>query len=411
MVSLLIALIFLAFVSLGLPVSLVGSVWPILHADIGVPLTWAGIVSTIISLGKIAASLSSARLGRRLSAGWISGLGTLLTAVALFAFSLSRSFFAICAWSLVYGYGSGAIDAALNHYVTLHYRARHLSWLHCFWGVGAAISPYIMGWALARGSGWPGGYQAVALLQLGLAVVLLATLPLWLRDGRTAGYARLGAGAAGVAGTAGAEEGTKRTEAPRPPGLPQLLRVRGLGSMLLGFFSYCAVETTTYMWASTWLVEQRGVDAGTAATCASLFFIGLTLGRFLSGFVSDRLGDRMMIRLGSAVVLLGIVLVLMPFAASWPALLGLVGIGIGCAPIFPSIIHATPANFGTENAQAIIGVEIASANAGAILIPPFFGVVAGRLGIHLFPVFLLVFAILMILLTERLNRILRYDRR
>ncbi len=410
MASLLIALVFLAFVSLGLPVSLVGSVWPILHADFGVPLTWAGIVSTIISLGKIAASLSSARLGRRFSAGWISGLSTLLTALSLLAFSFSRSFLAICAWSLVYGYGAGAIDAALNHYVTLHYRARHLSWLHCFWGVGAAISPYIMGWALARGSGWPGGYQAVALLQLGLAAVLLATLPVWLRDSRTAGYTSLRAGTAGVPGAQRAEAGG-REEAPRPPGLPQLLGVRGLGSMLLGFFSYCAVETTTYMWASTWLVEQRGVNATTAATCASLFFIGLTLGRFLSGFVSDRLGDSMMIRLGSAMILLGIVLVLLPLAADGSAMLGLIVIGVGCAPIFPSIIHATPANFGAENAQAIIGVEIASANAGGILIPPFFGVVAGRFGIHLFPAFLLVFAVLMILMTERLNRMLHNDRR
>ncbi|MDI9470166.1 MAG: MFS transporter [Bacillota bacterium] len=399
MASLLIALVFLAFVSLGLPVSLVGSVWPILHADLGVPLTWAGIVSTIISLGKIAASLSSARLAARLSAGWITGLSTLLTALSLFAFSLSRTFFAICAWSLVFGYGAGAIDAALNHYVALHYRARHLSWLHCFWGVGAAISPYIMGWALTRGSGWQGGYQAVALLQLGLGVLLIALLPVWLRDRQTAGFTRLQGRATAAT--------MKEKKATRPPGLRELLGVRGLGSLLLGFFSYCAVETTTYMWASTWLVEQHGVDAETAATCASLFFIGLTLGRFLSGLVSDRLGDRMMIRLGGVVILAGIVLVLLPLAASGPAMLGLIGIGIGCAPIFPSIIHATPANFGTENAQAIIGVEIASANAGGILIPPFFGVVAGRFGIHLFPVFLLVFAIIMILQTERLNRILR----
>lgn len=383
MYSLLLAIIYIAFISLGLPDSLLGSAWPVMHEGLGVPVSYAGAVTMIIAGGTIVSSLSSDRLTRKFGTGLVTAVSVLMTALALFGFSVSGEFWMLCLWAIPYGLGAGAVDAALNNYVALHYASRHMSWLHCFWGVGASISPYIMSFALAGGHGWSSGYRYVSIIQIVLSVCLFASLPLW-KQSHT-------------------QKTEEKVEA-RALSFGQMLKIPGVVSVLILFFGYCALEQTTGLWASSYLVDYRDVSAETAAQFASLFFLGVTFGRFLCGFVADRLGDRTLIRVGILTAAVGVVLVLLPVQADLPALAGLIIIGFGCAPIYPSIIHATPFNFGKENSQAIIGIQMASAYVGATFMPPLFGVVASYVGIWLYPLYLMVFAVLMLILSESLNR-------
>lgn len=383
MYSLLLAIIYIAFISLGLPDSLLGSAWPVMHEGLGVPVSYAGAVTMIIAGGTIISSLSSDRLTRKFGTGLVTAVSVLMTALALFGFSVSGEFWMLCLWAIPYGLGAGAVDAALNNYVALHYASRHMSWLHCFWGVGASISPYIMSFALAGGHGWSSGYRYVSIIQIVLSVCLFASLPLW-KQSHT-------------------QKTEEKVEA-KALSFGQMLKIPGVVSVLILFFGYCALEQTTGLWASSYLVDYRDVSAETAAQFASLFFLGVTFGRFLCGFVADRLGDRTLIRVGILTAAVGVVLVLLPVQADLSALAGLIIIGFGCAPIYPSIIHATPFNFGKENSQAIIGIQMASAYVGATFMPPLFGVVASYVGIWLYPLYLMVFAVLMLILSESLNR-------
>lgn len=383
MYSLLLAIIYIAFISLGLPDSLLGSAWPVMQGQLGVPVSYAGIISMLIAGGTIVSSLMSDRLTKKFGAGLVTAVSVFLTAAALFGFSITNSFWLLCLWALPYGLGAGAVDAALNNYVALHYTSRHMSWLHCFWGVGAAISPYIMSYALTSGQGWANGYRTVSILQIGLTAILFLSLPLWKKRAT---------GENGGAGTAA------------PLTLRQAIRIRGVKYILFAFFGYCALESTTGLWATSYLVMGRGIDPETAARYASLFYMGITFGRFLCGFVADRLGDRNLVRIGLAVIFIGIVAVFLPLGIDAACLVGLVIIGFGCAPIYPSIIHATPSNFGEENSQAIVGIQMASAYTGSTFMPPLFGLIASHINVMFYPAFLLVFAVLMLLMTESLNR-------
>jgi len=382
MVSLLLAIIYLAFISLGLPDSLLGSAWPVMYEQFGVPLSYAGIISMIISGGTIISSLMSDRLTRKFGAGLVTAVSTLLTALALFGFSLSRSYIPLCVLAVPYGLGAGAIDAALNNYVALHYASRHMSWLHCFWGVGAAISPYIMGYSLSKDLNWSLGYRIVSIIQICFTAVLFISLPLW-RKNRENGHT---------------------TENSRPLTLKEAVSIKGVKLVLAAFFSYCALEWTACLWASSYLVEYRQIDANTAAIFASLLFIGITVGRFLCGFIADKVGDKNLIRIGTAVTMFGIVLVALPLKVDSIALAGLIIIGFGCAPIYPSIIHSTPVNFGKENSQAIVGIQMASAYVGSTFMPPVFGMLADNISMGLYPFYLMFFGVLMVIMSERLNK-------
>ena len=401
MYSFLLAIIYAAFISLGLPDSLLGSAWPVMHEMLGVPVSWAGLVTMIISAGTIISSLFSDRLTRKFGAGPVTAVSVLMTAAALFGFSISNEFWMLCLWAVPYGLGAGAVDAALNNYVALHYSSRDMSWLHCFWGVGTIISPYIMSYSLTGGLGWQQGYRTVSLLQLVLTAVLFLSLPVWKRARLLQQAAAREVKEAAAGGTAAAVESEK------PLTLRQALRIRGVGLVLIAFFSYCALEQTTMLWASSYLVQFRGIDASVAARFASMFCIGITAGRFLSGFVADRFGDKWMIRLGTLVVFAGILLVAAPVKMDQVSLAGLIVIGFGCAPIYPSIIHATPEHFGRENSQAVIGIQMACAYVGTTLMPPLFGVLSSVVGIGLFSGYLFLFAVLMLAASERLNRLMR----
>ncbi len=379
MFHLLLAVIYLSFISLGLPDSLLGSAWPMIYPQFAVPVSFAGIISTIISLGTIISSLQSDRLTKALGAGKVTAISVAMTAAALFGFSVSGSFWMLCLWAIPYGLGAGSVDAALNNYVALHYASRHMSWLHCMWGVGASVGPYIMSYALTGGSGWQGGYRIISLLQIGLTLILLFSLPLWKN-----------------ADTSGSQQAPALS-------LGQVLAIPGAKQVMGAFFCYCAIEQTTSLWASSYLVLARGVDEVTAARWAALFFLGITAGRAASGFLTMLLSDSQMIRLGECILGAGIVILGLP-VGSTGALVGLLLIGLGCAPIYPCIIHSTPAHFGADRSQALIGVQMASAYTGTCLMPPLFGLIANHIQVGLLPIFLLVLLALMAFLYQQLTR-------
>ena len=384
MFQLLLIIIYLSFISLGLPDSLLGSAWPTMYPQLEVPVSYAGIISMIIAVGTVVSSLQSDRLTRRFGTGKVTAFSVTTTAVALFGFSVSSRFWQLCLWAIPYGLGAGSVDASLNNYVALHYKSKHMSWLHCMWGVGASAGPYIMGFVMTRGGSWNGGYRSIALIQIVLTAILFCSLPLW--KGRPQ-----------VTDEAGQEEA-------KPLSIKEVLKIRGVKEVLICFFCYCALEQTTGLWASSYLTLHKGVPAETAAGFASMFFLGITIGRALSGFLTIKLSDVQMIRLGQGLIGCGIVIILLPLSAA-VSLAGFVVIGLGCAPVYPCIIHSTPAHFGADRSQAIIGIQMACAYVGTCLMPPLFGLLANHLGIALLPGYLIVILALMVTMHERLVRV------
>ena len=375
MVHLLLAIIYLAFISLGLPDALLGAAWPSMYPQFDVPVSYAGIISMIIALGTVVSSLQSDRLTKKLGTGKVTALSVLMTAMALFGFATSHSFGMLCLWAIPYGLGAGSVDASLNNYVALHYESRHMSWLHCFWGVGTIVSPFVMSYALTN-STWNNGYRIVSFLQLGIGVLLLVTLPVWKTNGQNADANGESIGIIGA------------------------LKIKGVPFLLTGFFAYCAVEATAMYWASTYLVEVKGITVDRAAQFASLFYIGLTIGRFLGGFIMNKLGDRRMILLGTCILSCGVISLMLPTGNQLVSLIGFIIIGFGCAPVYPCIIHSTPDNFGAEYSGAIIGIQMASAYVGSTFMPPLFGLLGSLISFRILPVYLAVFIILMITMTE-----------
>ena len=382
MASLLLPIIYLAFISLGLPDALLGAAWPTMYPQLGAQVSWAGGVSMIISACTILSALASDRLNERLGTGRVTAISVATTAVALLGFSFCHAFWQLCLWAIPYGLGAGSVDAALNNYVALHYKSRHMSWLHCMWGIGTMVSPMVMGRVLAGGGPWTAGYRYIALFQIALTAVLFLSLPLWQK--RT-------------------DETAEGGTAPQALSLGQVFRLPGAKEVMLCFFCYCALETTAGLWASSYLTLTRGVAADTAASFASLFYIGITAGRAACGFLTLKLSDTQMIRLGQGVLAVGVAALLVP-GPQLLALAGLVLVGVGCAPIYPSIIHATPDHFGADRSQAVIGIQMASAYVGNLVMPPLFGLLANNITPALFPFYLLALLVLMVVMHEQLVR-------
>ena len=374
MFHLLLAIIYLAFISLGLPDGLLGAAWPSMYPQLGVEVSGAGAVSMTIALGTIASSLLSDRLTWRFGAGKVTAVSVAMTACALFGFSTCTEYWMLLLWAVPYGLGAGGVDASLNNYVALHYSSRHMSWLHCMWGVGASTGPYIMGWVLSGGNHWSGGYRIVGALQILLTAVLFLTLGLWKN---------------------------RQTEAEnaQPVPMKQVFSIPGAREILVTFFCYCGLEQTAGLWASSYLTLSRGVERSTAAFFAGLFFLGMTLGRAVNGFLTVKFDDKTLIRMGAAVIGLGVAAMALPGNL---ALAGLLLVGLGCAPIYPCIIHSTPANFGPERSQALIGVQMASAYVGTLLLPPLFGLIANHIGAWTMPIYLLAILALMAWMHERM---------
>ena len=378
----LLALIYVSFISLGLPDAILGASWPLMQMDLNVPVAYAGIGSILVSVFTIFSSLNSAKLIRRYGTGLVTATSVALTAVSILLISNTANFFWLCVLFIPLGLGAGCVDSGLNDFVANHYEAKHMNWLHCFWGIGATGGPIVMGAALANGASWRGGYLVIGILQAVLTAVLFIALPLWKK-----------AGARGVA----AEEKIEAV------GLLKLLKVPLAKPVLLSFFCYCAIESGVGLWASSFMVAVRGVDAKTAAGFTSLFFLGITLGRFLAGFISVKLNNKQMIRLGEALLLVGIALFIMPFGNA-VMLAALILMGMGCAPIFPSMLHETPNRFGKALSQAVMGTQMAGAYLGGLLMPPLFGFISGFIGLWWLPLYLAVLFVLMTLSSEYVGK-------
>lgn len=380
MFSLLLALIYVSFISLGLPDSLLGSAWPQMQESLGVSLSLGGVISFLITASTILSSLMSHQVIQRFGTGAVTMCSVALTALALFGFSLSNSFFALCLWAIPYGLGAGSVDAALNNFVALHCKAKHMSWLHCFWGIGATGGPYIMGLCLSRGMGWQAGYRTISFLQMALTLILLLSLPLWKKQELP---------------LSGGE-----TVRPQTPQWGKLLKRPGVKAALTAFFFYSALELTTGLWGSSYMVAVRGISAETAAKWISLFYLGITAGRFFSDFLTLRFSDDAMVRLGEGTAIVGILLMLLPLHNLFLCL-GLILTGLGCAPIYPSLLHATPQRFGKSLSQSLMGTQMAISYLGSTTMPPVSGFLSEKISMGLYPILLLVFALCMTILTEK----------
>ena len=370
----LLGIIYLSFISLGLPDALLGSAWPNIYLEFEVPVSYVGIISMIIAVGTVISSLSSDRLTKKYGTGKVTALSVGTTALALFGFSISHNFISLCLWAIPYGLGAGSVDASLNNYVALHFSSKHMSWLHCMWGIGATLGPYIMGLVLTNNKPWNGGYRIISILQVILTIILITSLGKWKKQDNTA-------------------TSTKALS------LKEILNIPGAKEIMICFFCYSAIEQTSMLWASSYLNLAEGIDAKTAATFASLFCIGITIGRGINGFIAMKLKDEQMIHMGIVIIFIGIVSMFLSYS-----LLGFILIGLGCAPIYPCIIHSTPNHFGANNSQAIIGVQMASAYIGTCLMPPLFGLIVRHLSIKLLPIFLLISLMLMTIMNELLNK-------
>jgi fucose permease len=384
---LLLIIIYISFISLGLPDALLGSAWPSMYHLLNVPLHYAGFISMIVAGGTVISSVFSAKVVRRFGTGLVTTVSVLMTAVALIGFSLSHSFWRLCLCAVPLGLGAGSVDAALNNYVALHYKARHMSWLHCFWGIGASLGPIIMAAFLMRQQPWNSGYRVIGIMQFCLVLLLFISLPLW--------------------------GGKKAAQGPARHGsvkFSQLFRITGVKEALIAFFCYCSIEIIAGLWGASYLVMERGISPETAAQWISLYYIGITSGRFVSGFVTMKLNNRQMIRLGQAITGCGIAALVLPLGNS--ALLpGFFMIGLGCAPIYPSLLHETPQNFGEEHSQAIMGIQMGSAYIGMTLMPPIFGRLASTTSFFIFPIFIAIILVIKIIMVEILNRKIDHNKR
>ena len=377
MFSLLLLIIYLSFVSLGLPDAVLGAAWPIIHEEFGVPISFSGSIYMLISCCTILSSLKSESLRLRFGTGKITAFSVLLTAVAIFGFSISPSLSVMLFFAIPYGLGAGSVDAALNHYVAVHYSGRSMNWLHCMWGIGAALGPYILGFVLQRGESWRSGYLVLSMIQATLTIILFLSLGLW-----------------------GKEEKKEKTEEKKTPmSFRQILSITGAKECLVSFFLYCAIEQTLGLWSGSFMVYSLKIEATLAASFVALFYFGITFGRFLAGILAAKWQDEALILGGCGILFLGLVLLfcsMVPgqevklFGMELRQLLVICALllsGLGCAPIYPAIIHSTPRNFGAENTSALIGKQMAAAYIGSMSFPPFFGVLAKIFGTGLFPFF------------------------
>lgn len=382
--SLLLIVIYFIFISLGLPDAMLGSAWPVMYPQFQVPVSYAGAISMIIALGTVVSALQSDRLTKKFGAGLVTACSVAITCIALFGFSTCSAYWMLCLWAIPYGLGAGGVDASINNYVAIHYESWHMSWLHCMWGLGATLGPFIMGAVLTGGKTWNSGYRTVGFIQIILTAIIIFSLPLWKKQSSS-------------------EKTEDKPENTKALSIREVLSIKGAKEILIMFFCYCAIEQTAMLWGSSYLVLAKGMDAERAVHYASMFCIGITIGRGVCGFITMKLNDVQMIRLGQGIIGVAILLLLFSGSSETLAVIGLIMVGIGCAPIYPCTIHSTPDRFGADKSQAIIGMQMAFAYMGILLMPPLFGLIANAFTAALFPIYLLLILILMVVMHERIN--------
>lgn len=384
----LILIIYIAFISLGLPDAVLGAAWPIMQGELNAPLEAAGLLFGMVSVGTVLSSLVSGTLLKKYGTGRVTVVSVMLTAIGLLGFNYAESIYWLLLFTLPLGLGAGAVDAGLNDYVAINYKAHHMNWLHAFWGVGATIGPLVLSQFISRGHSWRNGYLFIAGFQFVLVLILLITLPLWKKV----------AGEGPIVKDVPEELDQEQKDAKKP----NIFSIPGVKWALLTFVFYTGIEQTVNLWGSTFLVDSKGIDPATAAEWLSFYFLGITMGRVLSGFISFKLSNEQMLRLGQVIVLVGTLVLLFPLPNIF-MLIGLILIGLGCAPVYPSMLHETPTRFGAENSQYVMGLQLAAGNTGALLLPPFFGLIASRFSVNILPIFLVIYAVVLLSSTERLN--------
>lgn len=373
MATILLVFIYIFYIGLGVPDSLLGAAWPAIYSELSVPVSYASFISSIISCGTVFSSLFSTRVIAKLGTPRVTVLSTSLTAIALLGFSCSHNFLWLCICGIPLGIGAGSIDTALNNYVALHYTSMQINFLHCFYGVGVTVSPYLMSLALSDNMNWRGGYRTVFFIQLTIAALSVISLPIWKR----------------------VKQALPQEEPIRVLSLSQMLRRRKIWASCGVFLGISSLESTCLIWGSTYLSESVGMSADVAAALITFYFIGMTVGRLLSGLLTIKYSDWQIIFSGQAVIFVAIILLLMQTNAIITAL-GLFLIGLGNGPIFPNITHLTPGLYSKETSQSIIGIEMAFSNLSIMLTPILFGVVTTYTGVAIFPKFLLIMFLIMI---------------
>ena len=393
LITWLLVIIYLAFISLGLPDALLGSAWPIMWPELNASLGSAGILSMTVAGGTIVSSLFSGIVVGRLGVGKVTLISCIMTAGALLGFSMAPSFVWLVVLAIPLGLGAGSVDAALNHYVAEHFKAHHMNWLHCFWGVGATAGPLVMSAYIAEHNSWRGGYAAVAVIQFILVAILLATLPLWKRVAASRESALTPNQALAESDS---DEASEKTN---------VLRIKGVKPSLIAFLFYCGAESTVGLWGASYLVGARDVSAETAATWIALYFGGITVGRLITGFITFKVRNQLLIRYGQFITVVGGLLLLLPLPVGF-SLVGFILIGLGLAPIYPGLLHETPARFGKANSAKLMGFQMAVAYTGTTFLPPLFGVIATQFNVSLLPYVVLAFLVFMLLSVERVNILL-----
>ena len=382
MFSFLLLIIYIVFISLGLPDTALGSAWPSIYPSLDVPVSYASILTIIVPVCTIISSLNSDRLTRKFGTGKVTLVSVFLSMVGLFGYSISSEFWMICLFAIPYGLGAGGVDSSINNYVATHYSSKHMNWLHAMWGIGATVGPLLMGYTLTSGKTWDKGYLLLGILQAIVVLILFLTINLWKENKK--------------------EDVIKE----KTLTIKQTLMVKGALVLLLCFFCYSAVEQTVMLWCGTYLAMHLNMSEEFAASFSSLFIVGMTIGRIVSGFISVKLNEKQMIRLGSLLMVVGLVLMILNLG-NIISFIGICLLGLGCAPIYPSIIHSIPTYFGKDKSQAIIGVQMAFAYLGVVLAPSLFGIIVEYVGIYWLSIYLLFFTILMIVLHEVLIKHLK----
>lgn len=379
----LLIIIYIAFISLGLPDSLLGSAWPVIQTDLSAPVSFAGVISLLVCCGTVISSYLSSRFIRKFGTGVVTAASVAITAVALLLYSVSNTAVLLCLIAIPLGLGAGCVDAALNNFVALHYKASHMNWLHCFWGIGASLGPMIMSYCLKQSGNWKMGYFSIGMFQVIFVLLLIFTLPLWKRAGEKM------------------EEGGEEETKVIPMG--EILRIKYAKPVLVTLFCYCGLELTAGLWGSTYAVEKYGTLTEVAAGWTSVYYLGITAGRFLSGFFALKLSHKQLIRFGQILIFVGVVIVMLPISVL-KVPIGMSLIGLGCAPIYPAMLHQTPKIFGSSLSQSMMGIQMACAYVGSALLPPLFGLIAENLSVSLYPIYLFAIILLMFLCTEYVNR-------
>ncbi|MBQ7323925.1 MAG: MFS transporter [Clostridia bacterium] len=386
MASFLLFIIYIAFIGLGLPDSMFGTAWPAIYADFALPISYGSFITSIVACGTIVSTLFSARLIHKFGTNKVVAVSTLLTAVALLGFSFSNNIWVMMLLSVPLGLGAGAVDVALNNYVALHYSAKQMSFLHCFYGIGVSVSPYVLSLVIGGENGWRNGYQIAFFIQIAISILLFASQSVWNKVGKT--------------------ESSTEVDEVKNLTIRETLKIPGVKSMCALFFLTCVIECRFSCWGITYLVEYKHMSAEQAASVILFYFVGMALGRFLSGVFADKVHSWKIIMIGELVLGVAVFLLALPGSAMLSSI-GLFMIGLGNGPLFPNFNHLAPESFGKDVSESVISLQMAAAYVGVLVGPLLCGLLGQGLGMFIFPIYIICAFIAMAVITVSAQKLLK----